>query len=123
MHGGAKPAHCLAKSRRRDGANGLGPHNRESAVHGIVGALVEPAHRAILVWRFKSPRYSSRSERHLNRSHTRFNKLLASFDFEVPDASCGNGTLTADDRNARERVLSRNARTRGMVSLCRPQER
>ena len=37
---------AFAEERRLDRADGLGPHRRKGAVHGIVGTLVDPAHDA-----------------------------------------------------------------------------
>src|SRR5262249_8826946 len=48
VHGRAEPAHGLAKGRGLDSAHRRGPHNREGTIHGVVGALVEPAHGIIL---------------------------------------------------------------------------
>src|SRR5262249_7806222 len=45
VHGRAERAHRFAKDRGLDRAYGLGSHRRESAVHRIIGPLVDPAHR------------------------------------------------------------------------------
>ena len=48
MHGGAQPAHGLPEDPRVDRAHVLGSDRREGAIHGIVGALIDPAHGCIL---------------------------------------------------------------------------
>src|SRR5215510_3759146 len=55
VDGRAEPAHRFAKDRGLDRAHGLGSHRRESAVHRIIGPLVDPAHRTYSAARLTPP--------------------------------------------------------------------
>src|SRR5215469_13354936 len=49
VHRGAETAHGLAEYERLDARNRARSDRRESAIHRIIGALIDPAHGCILL--------------------------------------------------------------------------